>query len=67
VISPGYPTFKRGSTQYHHYEHHNDRHAASPDRWLVGLVAGAVLMYLLGKARGLATPHRHASRPDTAR
>jgi hypothetical protein len=29
------------------YHHH--RHPAKPDRWLVGLLAGAALMYLAGK------------------
>lgn len=28
---------------------HYHRHPAKPDRWLVGLLAGAALMYLAGK------------------
>jgi hypothetical protein len=30
--------------------HEHPREPAKPDRWLVGLLAGAALMYLLGKA-----------------
>lgn len=44
MISPG---------SHHHHDDSHDRHPAKPDRWLVGLVAGAALMYLLGKALGL--------------
>ncbi len=40
MIFPGrYP-----DDSYHHH-----RHPAKPDRWLVGLLAGAALMYLAGK------------------
>lgn len=34
----------------HLYESHHDRRPAKADRWLVGLVAGAALAYLLGRA-----------------
>lgn len=46
MISPG---------SRHHEDHGQDhkRHPSKADRWLVGLVAGAALMYLLGKALGL--------------
>lgn len=37
----------------HHQEDHHEADPAKVDRWLVGLVAGAALMYLLGKAMGL--------------
>ncbi|MDW8319579.1 MAG: hypothetical protein RMN53_17270 [Anaerolineae bacterium] len=30
--------------------------AGKPDRWLIGLVAGLALLYLLGKAMGLGRP-----------
>lgn len=44
----------------HHHDDHHERHPAKVDRWLVGLAAGAALMYLLGRALGLGRPRRRA-------
>jgi hypothetical protein len=43
VISPG----------RHRRDEPHDRNPAKMDRWLVGLLAGAALMYLAGKVMGL--------------
>lgn len=38
---------------------------AGPDRWLVGLLAGAALMYMAGKVMGLGQRHpANAPRPQ---
>ncbi len=52
MISPGYPAATLGQ---------QPQPAAKTDRWLVGLVAGAALVYLLGKALELGR-ERSASR-----
>ncbi len=52
MISPG---------QHRHDEPH-EREPAKLDRWLVGLLAGAALMYLAGKVIGLGRP-RPANTP----
>lgn len=49
----------------HQHEDHHDRHPAKPDRWLVGLLAGAALMYLLGKALALGKAPAKAEPRDT--
>lgn len=47
----------------HPHEDHHERHPSKVDRWLVCLVAGAALMYLLGKALGLGhSPAKTAPR-----
>lgn len=53
MIAPGHPP----------HEDHHEGHPSKPDRWLVGLVAGAALMYLVGKALGLGkSPAKAAPR-----
>lgn len=47
----------------HLHDAHEHRHPAKPDRWVVGLLAGAALMYLLGKVLGLDKPRRHGPAP----
>jgi hypothetical protein len=49
---------------HHSHDDHRERHATKADRWLVGLVAGAALMFLLGKALGLG--HASARAPGSS-
>ncbi|MCP5277760.1 MAG: hypothetical protein H6935_05275 [Thiobacillus sp.] len=49
MISPG---------SHHHHDDDHEQHAAKPDRWLVGLLAGAALIYLAGRVLGLGKAHR---------
>ncbi len=66
MISPGYPAFTRGSTPpsrsgggdggspgRHRHDEPHEGEPAKLDRWLVGLLAGAALLYLAGKVMGL--------------
>lgn len=49
------------------YRPHADlhvRHPSKTDRWLVGLVAGAALLVVLGKALDLGRNPRRPSRPQ---
>lgn len=54
MISPG----------RHRHDEHDNRHPAKPDRWVVGLLAGAALIYLAGKMLGLGKPRQHDTRPN---
>jgi hypothetical protein len=53
----------------HLREAHDDRRSAKVDRWVVGLLAGAALAYLLGRALGIGQPRRAESPrgPDAER
>jgi hypothetical protein len=58
VITPGYASTGVNRSQ---------QPAAKADRWLVGLLAGAALVYLVGKALDLGrqrSPSRAASTQD---
>jgi len=68
VISPGYPVNRWASTppsgEGGQLEGGAGQHPdterqtrAKRDRWLVGLLAGAALMYLAGKLMGLGRSH----------
>jgi hypothetical protein len=45
-----------GSPGQHWHDEPHEREPAKLDRWLVGLLAGAALMYLAGKVIGLGRP-----------
>ena len=53
----------------HLREAHDDQRSAKADRWVVGLLAGAALAHLLGKALGIGQPRRAESprAPDAER
>lgn len=42
-----------GAAGQHQHDEPHEREPAKLDRWLVGLLAGAALMYLAGKVMGL--------------